>query len=294
MLRLFGETADSSASFSAQSGDRISESPLHELALRVGPADSQSSNSVTRTASAPRIALANLSDPAPSYLARAADEGLISTDLHFAPSAQAVLPQAGPDVAPDGLYTVAYQPVAPVPRISPDPGVLAFDNATTQALPAVNDTPLKFGSEPGAKRGLNLSVSGDYEHTTPNDIAGLSAAPVTIPSWQLPSGNSVTTAPNFGGTNQLSLNAGLAVPVFHGVTLNLNYDAQRSYGGYVLPGLQNLDAANNSYVGRLTYNIPYSSSTLSISAYQNRFGESVLPVNGYTQTGEDVNFTVKF
>ncbi|HEY2555301.1 MAG TPA: hypothetical protein VGI15_08615, partial [Candidatus Cybelea sp.] len=65
-------------------------------------------------------------------------------------------------------------------------------------------------------------------------------------------------------------------------------------GGTVLPGLENLDAANNSYIGRLTYTIPYSSSTLSVSAYQNLYGQSVLPLNGYTQTGEDVNFTVKF
>ena len=40
MLRLFGETADSTASFSAQNGDRVSESPLHELALRVPGTDS--------------------------------------------------------------------------------------------------------------------------------------------------------------------------------------------------------------------------------------------------------------
>ena len=35
MLSLFGEISDSSATFSAQSGDRISESPLRELALVV-------------------------------------------------------------------------------------------------------------------------------------------------------------------------------------------------------------------------------------------------------------------
>jgi hypothetical protein len=89
------------------------------------------------------------------------------------------------------------------------------------------------------------------------------------------------------------LGAGLAVPVFHGLTLKLNYDAQRLYGGYTLPGLVNLDAAN--YAGGLTYDIPYSSSSLSISAYQSRLGDSLLPpANGYTQNGGDLNFTVKF
>jgi hypothetical protein len=91
------------------------------------------------------------------------------------------------------------------------------------------------------------------------------------------------------------LGAGLAVPVFHGLTLNLNYDAQRLYGGYTLPGLVDLDAVNNKYAGGLTYNIPYSSSSLSISAYQTRLGDSLLPpANGYTQNGGDLNFTVKF
>src|ERR1700727_1992265 len=37
MLSVFGETTDANASFFAQNGDRISESPLHELALRVSP-----------------------------------------------------------------------------------------------------------------------------------------------------------------------------------------------------------------------------------------------------------------
>jgi hypothetical protein len=56
----------------------------------------------------------------------------------------------------------------------------------------------------------------------------------------------------------------------------------------------NLDTINNSYGGRLTFNSPDASKSLSISAYQERFSDSVLPINGYTQTREDVNFTVKF
>ena len=39
MLRLFGETSDSSASFAAAHGDRASESPLRELALQIHSAD---------------------------------------------------------------------------------------------------------------------------------------------------------------------------------------------------------------------------------------------------------------
>ena len=40
------------------------------------------------------------------------------------------------------------------------------------------------------------------------------------------------------------------------------------FGGYGLPGVTNLDAIDNSYGGKLTFEIPHSSSTLSISARQ--------------------------
>ena len=40
MLSLFGETSDSSAAFSAQNGDRASESPLRDMAFRLPAADS--------------------------------------------------------------------------------------------------------------------------------------------------------------------------------------------------------------------------------------------------------------
>jgi hypothetical protein len=56
----------------------------------------------------------------------------------------------------------------------------------------------------------------------------------------------------------------------------------------------NLDTINNSYGGQLTFDLPHTANTLSVSAYQNRYQDSVLPINGYTQIREDVNFTVKF
>jgi hypothetical protein len=296
MLRLFGETADSTASFSAQNGDRISESPLHELAFRVPGTDSNVPQEPGASSTAPpqHIALSRLAAVDPSYLARAADAGLLPAQVGFAaPLSQ--LPPALPGGAPP-LLTAAYQPVPPIPRISPGPGTLAFDN--TGAAPAnsgLNEHQLQLNPDAkDAKRGFNLSVSGQYEGSTPDDIAGLSATAPVAPTWQLPDANAPLATPNYASPNKFSLRAGLAVPVFHGLTLNLNYAAQRSSGGDALPGLENLDAANNAYIGRLTYNIPYSSSSLSISAYQNRYGQSVLPLNGYTQTGEDVNFTVKF
>jgi hypothetical protein len=296
MLRFFGETADSTASFSAQNGDRVSESPLHELAFRVPGTDSstpQNPGGGPVAVLRQQLAVSSLGGIDASYLARAADAGLLSTQIRFAPPTSQ--PNAGLPGAQSPLLTVAYQPVAPVPSISPGPGTLAFDSTSSPAAPSFSkDLPLEFNPDLKQPRGLNLSVSGQYEGSTQSDIAGLAAAAPPAQAWQLPDADAALAAPNYAGSNKVSLRAGLAVPVSHGLTLNLNYDAQRSSGGYILPGLENLDAANNSYIGRLTYTIPSSSSTLSVSAYQNRYGQSVLPLNGYTQTGEDVNFTVKF
>lgn len=296
MLRLFGETSDSTAAFSAENGDRSSESPLREMALRVpagsGAPDLAESPGLMRT----HIALSNLSGAGVEYLARAVDAGLLSTNAAFAPPAGSHDVHPGLLTAQPALYTAAYQPVTPAPIVSPGPGTLAFETTPAPALSdASEESSFGLGSDGRApKRTLDLTLSGQYEHLTLNDVSALVPSSGASPSWQLPDPNAALTAPDYAGSNRLSLGAGLAVPVFHGLTLNLNYDAQRLYGGYVLPGLVNLDAVNDKYAGGLTYDIPYSSSTLSISAYQTRLGQSVLPANGYTQSGGDVNFTVKF
>jgi hypothetical protein len=301
MLSVFGETSDSTAAFSAQNGDRASESPLREMALRLPAGDSNASFSAglaTSPASMQaHIALSSLSGAGASYLARAVDAGLLSTNAGFAPSSESDDPRAGLLNAPQVLYTAAYRPEAPQPTISPGPGTLAFDTRPAPTLTnASNDTSFGLGYDGRApKRGLNFTFSGQYEHVTLNDITGFAPSSGESTSWQLPNASAALTAPAYSGSNRLSLGAGLAVPVFHGLTLNLNYDAQRLYGAYAPPGLVNLDAVNNKYAGGLTYNIPYLSSTLSISAYQDRLGDSLLaPANGYTQNGGDLNFTVKF
>lgn len=301
MLSLFGETSDSTAAFSAQNGDRTSESPLRDMAFRLPASGSSAAFSAglpTSTAlMQAHIALSSLPGAGASYLARAVDAGLLSTSAGFAPSSESHDPHAGLLNAQQGLYTAAYQPVAPQPAISPGPGTLAFDTTPAPTVTdATSEPSFGLGYDGRApKRSLNFTLSGHYEPVTLNDIAGLTPAAGEAASWQLPNANVALAAPDYAGSNKLSLGAGLAVPVLHGLTLNLNYDAQRLYGAYAPPGLVNLDVVNNKYAGGLTYNIPYLSSTLSISAYQDRLGDSLLPpANGYTQNGGDLNFTVKF
>jgi hypothetical protein len=326
MLRVFGETSDSRAAFSAERGDRVSESPLRDLALAIAPAAQPASFSAELAATsllgngAETVAMTGSGF---SDLADALDSGLVR-GVRFAPPAQ---PRE--DVvrfAPSAPVTVAYEPVPPLPNISPGPGTVAFDSSPAAAVqpaafaPQARVGPVQFqghaegsstetpglalrdnSSAAGAnflvragKRDINFNLTTQYEHLLRNDSNSFSAALNPTSPWQLPNADAPLAIPNFSDLNRVSVGAGVDVPVFRGLTLNLNYGIEHLYGGYGLPGLMNLDTINNSYGGKLTFDIPDASKTLSISAYQERFSDSVLPINGSTQTHEDVNFTVKF
>lgn len=336
MLRLFGETSDSNAAFAAARGDRSGESPLHELAFQIAPERERPSfaapsDSAWLTGTSPAAPSIDLS------AAAALDAGLARSGVHFVPPSQSrddlvtLMPSSA-------LLTATYQPVAPAPNISPQPGTLAFGRPLTspslQSLVPIQSprvpsfvpvtaqvAGVKFeGQIEGAssespqlslrdnsygaganfdvragRRDLSLNLNTQYERVSRNDFSAFSTSPLSsASSWQLPSADAPLAVPNYADLNRFSIGAGLAVPIVRGITLHLNYDTQRLFGGYGLPGLVNLDAVNNSYGGKLTFNSPDSSKILSISAYQERFNDSFLPINGTSQMREDVNFTVKF
>jgi hypothetical protein len=329
MLRLFGETSDASASFAAAYGDRVSESPLRALALQVRTGGDAAAF-LPDLAAAPTFALDQTADRDASAigagLARAADAGLLRGGSHFIPAAAAPDQQDAVGVgSSNSSFTAAYQPVAPVPSFSPAPGTQAFaplgqagtsgsasqtlkvagvqfeehaQGASTQTPQlALRDNAYNAGATfdvRAGQRSLNLNLSGSYERVTRNDSSSFLSSTLDSTSWQLPGATGPLVIPNSADLNRFAIGAGVAVPVLRGLTLNLDYDTARLLGGYGLPGLVNLDAVNNSYGGKLTFDIPHTSSTLSISAYQNRYQDNILPINTYTQTREDVNFTVKF
>ncbi|MGA8535359.1 MAG: hypothetical protein WB615_14725 [Candidatus Tumulicola sp.] len=151
-----------------------------------------------------------------------------------------------------------------------------------------------FDVRAGARK-LNVDLSSNYERVTRNDASGLSSTALsTSSSWQLPNADVPLVVPNYADLSKVSLGAAVAVPVINGLTLNLNYAADRMFGGYGMPGLTNVAATDNSYGGKLTFEIPHSASTLSISASQLRYQDGLIPANTSTQTREDVNLTVKF
>ncbi|MBV8197015.1 MAG: hypothetical protein JO263_02680 [Candidatus Eremiobacteraeota bacterium] len=326
MLQLFGETGDARASLEAAFGSAISESPLRAVALQVRSGGDAGPE-------ADFVAFIDVAGPpAPgdgglTNLARAADAAAFSAPVRFS------LPLT--TIAPSALLTATYQPVAPAPAISPAPGTLAFGEVTqglatlhtVAASPSFVTTPplqvgnvrfqgnvtgsstesqqlslddTKYGAAANfdvraGSRDLALNLGTRYEHVSRNDSTGFAASTLDPTTWQLPDANAPMVVPNYANLSRLSVGAGLAVPLVHGLTLNLNYDTGHLFGGYGLPGLMNLDAVNNSYGGRLTFDIPGSSSkSLSISAYQDRFTGTGVPLGGSTQLREDVNFTVKF
>ncbi|HZY98107.1 MAG TPA: hypothetical protein VFE36_00900 [Candidatus Baltobacteraceae bacterium] len=142
------------------------------------------------------------------------------------------------------------------------------------------------------RRNLDVGLSSSYEQLTRNDANFSAAAPSA--SLALPGGDTSLVIPNYSNLSRLTLNAGVAVPLVNGLTLNLNYDTARLLGSYGLPGLTNLDSIDNAYGGGLTFALPHSSSTLSLSAYQFRYQDNILPANSVSQTRENLNFTVKF
>lgn len=324
MLRLFGETSDSRASFAAEQGDRASESPFRDLALRVSPAPAkiEGSSPVAAAFGEDRLSLESLVANQPPEVNIGGQFTAEPSVVHFSvPSDSAE--NAAVLMSPDQHFTVVYQPEPPQPAISPAPGTLAFTPPETRGfdfVPASGQIgPIRFeGHSSGdeaftlpqltlhdgtygagasidvraGKRNLDVNLSSEYQQS-----GGLDSFSASTPSTNtsLPlSGDAPLFVPNSMDLNRLSVGAGVSVPVVRGLTLNLNYDAQRLYSGYGAPGLVNLDTISNTYGGKLTFNIPHLSSSLSIGAYQDRFQDSIFPNNGQTQTREDVNFTVKF
>jgi hypothetical protein len=186
---------------------------------------------------------------------------------------------------------------ASVTAIGPVQVHTRFDSAQlSQPQSSLTDGGYGAGADVNVRAGhrnLNFAVSSDYERLMRDDPTG-SAAFSPSSNWQLPGGDVPLLVPNYADMSRVSLGAALAVPVINNLTLNLNYATDRMLGAYGLPGVNNLDATDNSYGGRLTFAIPHSSSSVSISARQLHYQDNLLPSDTFTQTREDVNFTVKF
>ena len=276
-IRVFGESSDANASFAAAYGDRISESPLRDLALRTAPA-AASGSFVEQAAPDVRIrgGRARRLRPPADVRPRASDERRAAAfrvrTLRYAQQNDDAA--AAPADAPAATFTAGdYQPVARVTIVSPQSEAFSLGGLVRGAPPAVAaGSALAFGegAVPGATgasaaipsslhvgplqfttsvesaslaapsvgmndnaygaganldvragaRTLTLGVSSNYERLTRNDSSGMTPAAFgSSSSWQLPGPNVPLAVPNYADVSKVSVGAGVAVPVFNGVTL---------------------------------------------------------------------------
>jgi hypothetical protein len=135
---------------------------------------------------------------------------------------------------------------------------------------------------------VNVQLSSSIEHLT-NQSAGIFPYVPLDPDAQ--AGLSY-----FGLTDVVKhgVNAQVDVPVAPRVTIGLQYDRAHYQGDYNTTLLPGFDARKDTYLGNVTYQLPNTSSAITLSARQYRFQDAFAPNFNLTQTRADLNFTVKF
>lgn len=150
---------------------------------------------------------------------------------------------------------------------------------------------------------VNLRLSGSVSKVVNRDAAMYQYAPLDpdlrfdSPGAgslaQSPADSSLLYYPGLADVVRHGLNASLAVPISPALTIGVQYDRthyEGNYGTILTPGF---DARKDTYLGNVTYTLPNSSS-LTLSARQYRFQDSLAPNFNLTQTRADLQFTVKF
>lgn len=147
---------------------------------------------------------------------------------------------------------------------------------------------------------LNLQVSGTLGQVSTHDGALFQYTPLD-PDTQLdpaavgsPADSSLLYYPGLTDVVRHGVNARIAVPVSPALTVGLQYDRshyQGNYGDLLTPGF---DARKDTYLGNVTYQLPNSSSLLTLSARQYRYQDGAASNFNLTQTRADLSFTVKF
>jgi len=167
-----------------------------------------------------------------------------------------------------------------------------LQNASSQNFAVGTDFNVRAGND-----ALNLQLSSSVSHLSTGQSAIFPYVPID-PDAGLTSGLNAANASilQYAGVTDMvkhGVDARLAVPVNSRITVGLQYDRahyQGDYGNSLLPGV---DAYKDTYLGNVTYQLPNTSSLLTLSARQYRYQDSLSNFN-LTQTRADLNFTVKF
>lgn len=144
-------------------------------------------------------------------------------------------------------------------------------------------------------RDVNVDVSSAFEHMMRNSGQQFTSANFDgTSSWEVGAYDLPILIPAYADVNKVSIGAAFAVPVAPRLMLGFGYNTEHLLGEYGMPGLDNLDARNDTYSGKLTFLFPRLSSALSFSAQQYRYEDNLVPTNTFTQLRGNVNLSVKF
>jgi hypothetical protein len=147
---------------------------------------------------------------------------------------------------------------------------------------------------------VNFNVGSSYERLSTQAVPTFQYRPTastfTTPALaaDVPGLTAADLAGGYSDVTARGIDAGVAVPLARNLTLGMQYGTQRYTGAVNAADFQpNFDTSKYSYVGNVTFAIPRTSSSIVVSARQNRFLDN-LTLNSTYETRADVNFTVKF
>ncbi|HEY5256998.1 MAG TPA: hypothetical protein VIJ12_01315 [Candidatus Baltobacteraceae bacterium] len=213
----------------------------------------------------------------------------------------------GLDEAPRAAFDARLQDVATAIPAPVRVGSFTLSGSATSndfTTIAAHDAQLAAGTTvrvSAGRRQFNVSVGSDYERLTDGNAltfaqstqVGVDRYERTSSLAQLPGGSPALLIPSYADVTSRGINAGVAVPVNHSLTVGVGYGTRRFTGSYGASFAPNLDASNYSYLGNITFSMPRSSSAITLSARQNRYQDNLTPFS-VQQTRADLNFTVKF
>jgi hypothetical protein len=224
------------------------------------------------------------------------DDGLVT----FSPILN---PEAGFDAAEGGPGTPAILPSAQAALSVPiRVGNIRFQTHAEAAQVEGTQLPLAdravgagatFDVRAGS-RDLGVNLTSGYEHLTSESAPLAASAFDSSTQIGILGDQAPIFVPAYADVSKHTLSADVALPVTHALTANLQIGQQHLLGGYGAPGLENLDADNTIYGANLTFKLPKSSSSISLSANSYHYQDNIVPSNAFNQTNANLNFTVKF
>jgi len=100
--------------------------------------------------------------------------------------------------------------------------------------------------------------------------------------------------PNFVDETHTTIAAAATVPLSRDVVFGATYNSQGFHGAYGTTLTQNIAERKDTYVGSLTYNIPRTTSAVTLALRHYSYNDLVLPSFNNNENKEDLNFVVRF